>query len=379
MNISQEFQSNTSNNLFGTNDSQTKPSPINSEWFRKQNYTGSTEVSLRAQYSIEEILYYEALFGNLSDNGQFCDANKAAPFLKKSGTKIDDLKNIWRSVATDPKKLEKEEFFHFCKYLAAVQNNVPTVTENLQKPMKVAIFEGVDANLIITEQQKLLEKMTNSPSKDNNSEKKSTTSNNQELSPEKSPAKSPEKSPAKLISQPQYSIEGKKQTYEKFAVKLADQNEMIKMADCKGYLNNSGIDVETLKKIVYLTNPNNTESISMDEFCMMLHLIFLVKKENLLVPETLPLELSYLRRDFVKDLAKSNVSANEIVVVKDQVAEADKQRLMDLTEFRKKYEAVQQKGMANLEKVRKNNQESLMKKNADLEFMNKVLENYKNL
>ena len=151
------------------------------------------------------------------------------------------------------------------------------------------------------------------------------------------------------------------------------------MADCKGYLNNSGIDVETLKKIVYLTNPNNTESISMDEFCMMLHLIFLVKKENLLVPETLPLELSYLRRDFVKDLAKSNVSANEIVVVKDQVAEADKQRLMDLTEFRKKYEAVQQKGMANLEKVRKNNQESLMKKNADLEFMNKVLENYKNL
>jgi len=225
--------------------------------------------------------------------------------------------------------------------------------------MKVAIFTGVDANLIIEEQLKLLEKMTNSPTKDNNSEKKSTTSNNPELSP----AKSPTKSPAKLTSQPQYSIEGKKQTYEKFAVKLADENtQMIKMADCKGYLNNSGIDVETLKKIVFLTNPNNTESISMDEFCMMLHLIFLIKKENLSVPETLPLELSHLRRDFKKDLAKSNASANEIVVVNDQVGEADKQRLMDLTEFRKKYERVQQKGMENLGRVRKNNQECLMKK-----------------
>ena len=369
MSSPQRFESNTSTNLYGTDNSQVKPSPINSDWFLKQTYTGSTDVSLRAFYCEEEIYYYEALFNNLTENGINCDANKAAPFLRKSGCKVEDLKNIWRSVGTDPKKLEKEEFFHFCKYLACLQCDIPAIPENLNKPLKVVDFVGVDSALIIAEQKKLQEKSKelSSPSKNDDDFKKS----------EASPIKSPEK----IFSQPQYSIEGKQQTYEKFAVKLADQNtQMIKMTDCKGYLNNSGIDVENLKKIVGMTNPNNSDTITKDEFCLMLHLIFLVKKENLSVPNTIPLELSYLRRDFKKELAKSTTNLNDSASKQQpQIHDNDKLRLMDLTEYRQKYEDVQQKGIANLERVRKNNQEILTKKKADLLFMDKVLENYKNL
>lgn len=52
---------------------------------------------------------------------------------------------------------------------------------------------------------------------------------------------------------------------------------------------------------------------------------------------------------------------------------------MDLTEFKVKYEDIQRRNQNNIENIRKNNNELLMKKTSDLEFMNKILESYQSL
>ena len=52
---------------------------------------------------------------------------------------------------------------------------------------------------------------------------------------------------------------------------------------------------------------------------------------------------------------------------------------MDLTDVKGKYEEIQRRNLNNIENIRKNNNELLMKKNTDLEFMNKILESYQNL
>ena len=57
-------------------------------------------------------------------------------------------------MATVSQKLEKEEFFHFCKYLACTQNHLPASIENLNKPLVLANFTGYDAQAILAEQQK---------------------------------------------------------------------------------------------------------------------------------------------------------------------------------------------------------------------------------
>ena len=61
-------------------------------------------------------------------------------------------------------------------------------------------------------------------------------------------------------------------SYEKFALKLADANTgMIMLTNCKGYLTNSGLDSDSIKRIVRLANPNAEESITKSEFILMLH------------------------------------------------------------------------------------------------------------
>lgn len=52
---------------------------------------------------------------------------------------------------------------------------------------------------------------------------------------------------------------------------------------------------------------------------------------------------------------------------------------MDLTDVKAKYDDIQRRNLNNIENIRKNNNELLMKKNSDLEFMNKILESYQSL
>jgi len=125
-------------------------SSVNSQWLQNQPLTGNQEVSLKATYSQDEIFFYEGMFARLTQNGTDVEAKQSALFLKKSGVKNDMLKNIWRQVATNPMKLEKEEFFHFCKFLSCIQMNAEF---NINKEQQLAKFDGIDAKVIIEEQR----------------------------------------------------------------------------------------------------------------------------------------------------------------------------------------------------------------------------------
>jgi hypothetical protein len=308
------------------------PSPLNSDWLNQQQMGGNTGVSLKAFYSQEEILYYEYLFKHLSENGSTCEANKTAPFLKKSGVKVGDLKEIWRGVATASDKLHKEEFYHFCKYLSCIQNGVQTPTkEYLNKPMPLAKFDGYDSDVIVAEQRKQFCPVPTPEKVQQTSPQKSAINNvdNKENSPVRKPdlydntkrainftptganhlpnslEKTPEPAPRDLepqtpISQPEFAISAQQLgAYQKFAERLAEpQSNMIKMTATKGYIGNSGVPQDSLKKIVSLINPHRVVDITKAEFILMLHLIYCVKKESLQIPDVLPTELTSYSRQY---------------------------------------------------------------------------------
>jgi hypothetical protein len=308
------------------------PSPLNSDWLNQQQMGGNTGVSLKAFYSQEEILYYEYLFKHLSENGSTCEANKTAPFLKKSGVKVGDLKEIWRGVATASDKLHKEEFYHFCKYLSCIQNGVSAPSqEYLNKPMPLVKFDGYDSDVIVAGQKKLFcpapapEKVQQTPpqksapinldNKENSPVRKPdlydipktnmnftpTGANHQANSLERTPERAPrDLEPLSPVSRPEFAISAQQLgAYQKFAERLAEpQSNMIKMTATKGYIGNSGVPQDSLKKIVSLINPQRVEDITKAEFILMLHLIYCIKKESLQIPDVLPLELQAYSRQY---------------------------------------------------------------------------------
>jgi len=114
------------------------------------------------------------------------------------------------------------------------------------------------------------------------------------------------------------------------------------------------------------------------------------------VPEVLPLELSNLVRDgYAPPLPQSQLSPQRQQQqqqspqiqkqleqqghVAPHVISADTMQKMDLTEFKNKFIDVQKKSNENIEKIRQSNIGIVKKKNADLDFMVRILENYKNL
>ena len=80
-------------------------------------------------------------------------------------------------------------------------------------------------------------------------------------------------------------------TYDSQANKLMDKETLlINMSDTKGILGNSGLAMDDIKKVVFLSNPTKGKTIKKGQLIVLLHLIYVKKKIGSAIPSKLPIE-----------------------------------------------------------------------------------------